>query len=402
MIGTVSIQTVQALAPGQTLWDTAVGGFGVRRQQGKPTYVVKYRASGRQRFLTIGAHGAPWTPDKARKEAKRLLGLIATGSDPAADKAALRSGETLGEVVDAYLPVAGARLRPRTLYEITRHLRVNWAPFHSVSIQAITRRAIAERLRELSAKQGPHTAVHARGALSTCLTWAIREGYELPSNPVQGTNKPAKPSSRDRVLSDAELRSIWLACGEDDHGRIVKLLMLTGQRCNEIGGMQWSELSPPALAELGSAQTLVWTLPATRSKNHREHRLTLPASAVALLPPARTTPFLFGRQGFTSWSSAKVRLDAAIAKQGEALPFWVLHDLRRTAATIMADRLAVDPHIIEALLNHITGHRSGVAGVYNRAKYQPQIAEALAKWSVELQRIIEGRPRSITLRRREG
>jgi Arm DNA-binding domain len=105
----ITIRAVGALTPGQALWDSghreAVRGFGVRRQRGQPVYVLKYRAFGRQRFFTIGRHGSPWTPDTARREAKRLLGLVAAGKDPADEKAqaALQAGDTLRKIADAYL-----------------------------------------------------------------------------------------------------------------------------------------------------------------------------------------------------------------------------------------------------------------------------------------------------------
>jgi hypothetical protein len=123
MLGTISIRTVEALSPGATLWDTAVRGFGVRRQQDSASYIVKYRAGGRQRFLTIGPHGR-LTPDQARREAKRLLGLVASGNDPADEKAqaTLRAADTLGKIAGEYLKYAKQNQRPRTYCETERYL----------------------------------------------------------------------------------------------------------------------------------------------------------------------------------------------------------------------------------------------------------------------------------------
>src|SRR5579859_6394262 len=138
----VTIRAVQSLAPGETIWDAghkeAVRGFGVRRQRGTPVYVVKYRALGRQRFFTIGPHGSPWTPEKARKEAKRLLGLVAGGKDPADAKAQARleATDTLRKVTDEYLKAVESKQRPKTHSEIKRYLNPEkndyWKPLHSI------------------------------------------------------------------------------------------------------------------------------------------------------------------------------------------------------------------------------------------------------------------------------
>jgi integrase len=366
MQGTISIRTVETLPQGETLWDTTVSGFGVRRQTKAAVYIVKYRAAGQQRMLTIGKHGA-WTPDRARREAKRLLGEVATGSDPASAKAEEKRqlADTLGSVSDAYLAVAARRLRPKSLAVTTQYLRRAWAPLHSVSVFALTRRDIASRLREIEAGSGPDAALGARRALSAMFTWAIGEGYELASNPVAGTNRPEIGASRDRVLTADELRSIWLACGSDNYGRIVRLLLLTAQRRSEIGSLRWAEVTADCI-----------NLPASRTKNHTPHSLPLAPAALALLPERRGA-FVFGlRGGFSEWSVAKAALDKRCGVRN-----WRLHDLRRTAATMMADRLGVLPHIIETILNHTGGHKAAEAGIYNRARYTAEVAAALCAWA---------------------
>jgi integrase len=383
MIGTISIRTVEALAPGTTLWDATLSGFGVRRQTTAAVYIVKYRSAGKQRFFTIGKHG-PLTPDKARREAKRLLGEVATGSDPATQKAEAKSAaaDTLSSVIDAYLADAASRLRPRSFIETQRHLRIAWAPLHNVSVFSLSRRDVAEHIRTITASQGANPASGARAALSACLAWAIREGYELPANPVAGTNRPPPTKSRERVLTDTELRSIWLACDDDEYGRIVRLLMLTAQRRNEVGGLRWDEITFTTTAEGVAAQ---WTLPAERAKNHIAHTVPLLPRTVALLPPRRKgSPFVFGtgRNGFGGWVRGKTRLDQQIR-----IAPYTLHDLRRTAATVMADRLGVLPHVVEAILNHVSG--SPVSRVYNKARYLSEMTEALAAWADHIAALVE-------------
>ena len=402
----ITINAVKSLAPGEAIWDAehreAVRGFGVRRQQGHATYVLKYRAHGQQRFYTIGPHGSPWTPDTARREAKRLLGLVAGGKDPSDDKkqSRLQDADTLGRLVDQYLKVAKRKQKPRYFVETKRHLQIGWKPLHRRSVFVIRRSHVAARLAEIADQQGPIAANHARAALSKLFNWGIAEGHDIPANPVTGTNRPATPKSRDRVLTDIELAAIWRACDDDDYGRIVRLLILTAQRRDEVGGMLWPELDTVAG---------LWTLPGARTKNHREHSVPLTPSALALLPPRRNDrDFLFGdgarrdgdpHRGFSGWSKAKTELDKRITKAlGSPLPDWRIHDLRRTAATVMADRLGVLPHIVEAILNHVSGHRAGVAGVYNRARYEGGMRDALNRWADHVVGIVK-RPTPVTLRR---
>jgi integrase len=347
---------------------------------------------GKQQFFTIGRHGSPWTPDKARKEAKRVLGLVADGKDPGAEKKEGRAqaADTLGRVVHDYLKIAKKKQKPRSHSETERHLRINWKPLHPISVFHIRRRQIAACLAEIEAERGAVTAARARAALSALFNWAIREGIDLAANPVLGTNRPAEPKSRERVLTDAELAEIWTACRDDDHGRIVRLLLLTAQRRDEVGGMRRSEI------ERGRK---IWTIPGSRTKNHREHMLPLPDAALALIEASllqTNRDFAFGdgprrigdpQRGFSGWSKSKAALDARILDRrhesdpkAKSLP-WRLHDLRRTAATVMADKLGVLPHIVETVLNHVSGHRAGVAGIYNRARYETEMRDALQRWA---------------------
>ncbi|MGY4306189.1 integrase [Bradyrhizobium sp. USDA 4369] len=401
----ITVRTVQSLGPGETIWDSdhkeAVRGFGVRRQRGTPVYVLKFRASGRQRFFTIGPHGSPWTPERARKEAKRLLGLVAEGKDPAAEREllTLQTADTFRKVAGEYLKTAEQKQRPRTYSEIERYLLCVWKSLHPLPVSQISRRHVAARVSEIAANNGTVTAARARSALSAMFNWAIREGLEIPSNPVLGTNRPAAPRSRERVLTDAELAEIWAGLEDDDYGRIVKLLILTGQRRDEVGGMRWAEID---------RSRCLWTIPGSRTKNHREHPLPLAEAAMTLLPaPSVDREHVFGDgprrkgdqpRGFSGWSKSKGALDERLlarrkerAVAGETvapIPEWWLHDLRRTAATVMADRLGVLPHIIEAVLNHVSGHRAGVAGVYNLARYEAEMRAALTAWASHVDRVV--------------
>ncbi|UPT97662.1 integrase family protein [Bradyrhizobium barranii subsp. apii] len=317
-VSSITIRAVQALKSGEAIWDAdhrqAVRGFGVRRQRDQATYVLKYRMFGRQRFVTIGPHGAPWTPELARREAKRLLGLVADGKDPADEKAKARmqAADTLRVIANQYLRNAKQRLRPGTYAGIERYLLVSWKPLHPVSVFQITRGHISARIADIASRHGKVSAARARTALSSMFNWAIREGLDIAANPVLGTNRPAQPGSRERVLTETELSVIWHACGDDDYGRIVRLLLVTAQRRDEVGSMQWAELN---------TSSGIWTLPSARTKNHREHSLPLVPAALALLPPRRTgRDFLFGdgprrsgdpHRGFSGWSKRRPRLTSA-------------------------------------------------------------------------------------------
>jgi len=410
-LAAVTIRNVEALQQGETIWDgghkAAVKGFGARRQRSDAVYVLKLRIMDQQRFITIGRHGSPWTPHNARKEAKRLLGVAAAGRDPQAAKkeARTQAADRLDKVADLYLKHAKRSLKPRSYVETERHLLKNWKPLHSVSVFHLTRRQVAERLTNIATARTPLIAARARAALSAMFNWAIREGFDIATNPVFGTNRPAEPKSRNRVLADSELAEIWAACRDDDYGRIVKLLILTGQRRDEVGGMCWSEIDK---------EKRLWTIPAARTKNNREHAVPLSEAVLQLVAasPARAErDLIFGdgprregdrHRGYSGWSKSKKALDRRILEarnkaaaeleqavsKTKGLSDWRLHDLRRTSATVMADRLGVLPHIVEAILNHVSGHRAGVAGVYNRARYEAEMRVALERWSEHVSALV--------------
>src|SRR5262249_6629475 len=191
-----------------------------------------------------------------------------------------------------------------------------------------------------------------------------------------------KENSRTRVLSDTELKAIWAACRDNGFGAIIRLLVLTGQRKSEIGSLRWDEVQDEQIV-----------LPPQRTKNGRTHGVPLSDAAKAILDKFRSNhrTYVFGRydSGFGGWNTAKSELDANIAKASKPIEHWTLHDLRRTAATRMAD-LGVQPYIIEAVLNHVSGHRAGVAGIYNRATYDKEKREALNLWAEHVLATVEG------------
>lgn len=381
MLGKITKASVDRIGKGQLLWDQSLNGFGARRQRRHIFYLLRYRLNGRQRFITIGRHGSPWTPDGARTEARRLLGLVASRADPANER--IRPAETLGAEINQYLERKRASMKPRSFVEVERHLLVHAEPLHRLRLAEIDRRTIALRLAEIEQASGPIARNRVRSSLSAMFAWAIREGL-IETNSVVGTGKADEGHSRERVLLESELRDILAALGQDQFSDIMRLLILTGQRREEIGGLRWDEV------DLGRGLIV---LRPERTKNKRLHELPLSTQVKAILERRKVLSGVVSlatgqllspgldvwvwRRRWTNWSGHKATLDRRLnGVVGE----WRLHDLRRTAATVMAE-LGVLPHIIEAILNHVSGHRAGVAGIYNRAKYEPEMRHALQVWA---------------------
>jgi len=222
----------------------------------------------------------------------------------------------------------------------------------------------------------------------------MREGL-IEANPTIGTNVNVEVK-RDRVLSDFELVEIWQVLRPDDYGDIVKLLILTACRRDEIADLAWSEVD--------FDQGLI-VLPPERTKNRRRHVLPLPSVAIEVLkarPRSRDRAMVFGRggRGYQNWSQRKDEADARIAegRGGEMLARWTLHDLRRTAASGMA-KLGTAPHVVECVLGHASGFRAGVAGTYNRYDYRAEMRQALALWAAHVLALLAGQPDNVVMLR---
>jgi integrase len=236
-----------------------------------------------------------------------------------------------------------------------------------------------------------------RATLSSFFSWAISEGL-TEHNPVTGT-KRTEEQSRERVLSFDELGLIWSALEDDHFGAIMKLLALTGQRAAEISGLRRTELHGDG-----------FILPPARTKNGIKHTVPLsePARAIIDAQPRRqgsdgkVRDLIFGYADgpFSGWTGSRKLLNARIEKAtGRPLPHWTPHDLRRSFATHVG-KLGIQPHVIEAILNHVSGFRAGVAGIYNRNPYDAEKRTALALWADHLLAVVEGRESNVTPLRR--
>jgi integrase len=380
-------------------FDTEITGFGLRFRSGnKRTWILQYKVHGKDRRLKLGPYPGI-TARVAREMAQDKLADVWKGRDPQAAKREAKAKAAaqilLRTVIDNYLAAKEPKLRPVSFYDIKRHLENDWKALHGWPIAEIQIPQIATVLDRLE-KAGPVTAARKRSSLSALFKWAMGHGY-VQHNPVIGTINPDNGVPRERVLGDDELRAIWNNCqSDDDYSRIVRLLILTACRKAEVGGMSWSELN---------FDNYTWTIPGARTKNKRDHTLPLPHAFWKIIESVKRRPsrdYLFGYSdhGYSNWHDPKVALDGRCGVTG-----WTHHDIRRTVATKMAESpdkedptksgLGIKPHVVEALLNHVSGHKSGVAGIYNRASYLPEVKTALVRWAEYVANITSGEERKI-------
>jgi len=363
-IRTLPLKGTDALYP-----DDDVPNFYLRvREGGSRTFLIQWRQGQVQRRSTVGKVGV-YSLDEARKKARKLLVDIDNNIDPIARKAQARvdDRQLFGVLADEYLEFRAKDLRPRSLVQCRHHLQTYFVSLRGLPLHRINRATIAAELRTVAKERGAVSANRGRSTLSAFFGWCIGEGV-IEANPVINTNKSSEGMGRERVLTDDELVAVWDAAPANDYGRIIRLLLLTGQRREEIGGLRWAEIVDGAIC-----------LPRERTKNGRAHVVPLSPQAMALLNEQhqrQDREFVFGEgaNGFVGFSSRKKKLDKASGVTG-----WVVHDLRRTVATRMSD-LGVAPHVVEAILNHVSGFRAGVSGVYNRSAYTEEKRAAMILW----------------------
>jgi integrase len=381
--------------------DSIVPGLALRlREGGSRTWVFSYRVGIKQRRMTLGS-ASVISVQEARRKATQLYASAKLGIDPALQKAKARTDAV--ETIKAKLPLYLARqqdrvreghLRRSSYIEIERHLLVHAKRQHAKPLAEVTRRDVATVLSALPERLSGGTVNRVQTTLSGFFAWTIREGL-IDSNPVEGTER-REEGERTRLIIDVELRHIWAALRDDAYSDILRLLILTGARREEIGGLHWREVD---------LTTRCITLPPERTKNRREHEIYLSDSALNILrsrpvlTQADGTPskcvFGRGQQGFNDWAGSKNDLDRRIAEArravgADAITDWTLHDFRRMISTAMHDRLGIMPHVVEAVLGHV-GHQGGIAGRYNRALYRAEKAAALNRWAHMVSDILEGR-----------
>jgi integrase len=378
----------------QFTWDDSIKGLAIRiNDKGNRRWIIQWKQHGRTRRLNLGTFpnmGA----EQARKIALKKFALIQDGHDPHQEKADKRKAHahTFLSVAKDYVAAKKLEdLRPGTIYDTQRYLLgtekrkgIEYVKqLYTAPISTITRADIASVVNRVTREHGRAAAGQMRQKLLEMFKWAMQCGC-IEKNPVIDSIKPTTNAPRKRVLGDDELAAVWKEAGDGDYGRIVKLLILTGARRQEIGGMRWTEI-----------KNNEWTLPEERSKNREA--LTLPLTPLALsiiqnAPRQLHRDHVFGTradEGFTMWGEMKEDLDERL--KDKVKEPWVIHDLRRSVATRMGD-IGIMPHIVEVILNHLSGHKAGPAGVYNRSVYRDEVRAAMMKWSDHVEALVGGKP----------
>ncbi len=425
--GTISKRAVDALgATGRThyLWDNDPIGFGVRvTPAGAKSYIFQFRMGGRGAALRREIIGRveKMAPEKARQRAHDLAHLARIGTDPIDKKHADRKAKAEAKVMERelafetyatdYLDKRVKAERPRSYVFSEGILRLHVTPtLKKTPLPSITRRDIAKVLDAIPPTQ-PAVRRNVFAVLRKLFNWAKERG-DIASSPMDGMKAPPSVASRDRVLSDSELALALRAANNLDwpFGPLYILLFATGQRREEVAGLDWRELD---------RANAVWTLPRERSKNGEANIIPLNSHAIEALdklarqegkerPEWPRTGLLFSTTGKTTvsgFSRAKARLDSEMLRlakkdaekaeldpEAVSLTPWRLHDARRTLATGM-QRLGIRFEVVEAVLNHTAGvSRSGVAAVYQRHGWGPEKRAALDAWADHCERLISPPP----------
>lgn len=387
--GKITKRTVDALIASRSegfLWDDGIKGFGAKiTKSGAVSYILQFRMGGREastRRYTIGSHGSPWTPATAREEAQRLFLLIAQGIDPVEVEKQRRR-----EAVDLAFSNYAERFERSCVGRgwkvlVARSFRIHVKPvLGSKPLPKITRSdvvAVFDRMPDCQVANRRNVFA----VLRRMFRWAVSRG-DIDRSPMEGMETPPAVKARDRWLSDQELARIWEHAPKTHHcfGPIVRLLIVTGQRREEVSSLSWEELEQ---------HERMWTLPGDRAKNGEPNRVPLNELAVAVLDavagkstwPRRGKVFSTSTGGgFTGYHKGKEKLDRMVAEDGgDPIAPWRLHDLRRTLATGF-QRLGVRFEVTEAVLNHVGGSRAGVAGIYQRHDWKVEKREALDLWN---------------------
>lgn len=397
--------TVEAVPPGEGdrfVWDDRLVGFGLKvTPKGRRTYVVQYRPKGssQARRITLGSHGSPWTTEKAREAAEHLLLRVRNGEDPveteraaraAAQHAATREGlfeVVLDEFIERY-----AKPKNRRWAEARRAIAFDALPaWRGRTVASISRRDVMELIDGVN-QRSPSSARALHAQLRRMFGWCVERLY-IEQSPFSGLRGPPPVQSRDRWLNDAEITLLWrsLEIVGGPFEPLFKVLLLTGQRREEVTGMRWREL------DLDRAE---WVIPRERSKNATAHAVDLAPGVVAILGGMpKAGELVFTSTGVTPLSGhGKARqrhletMRRLVAEGGggrksapQVAP-WTVHDLRRTAATGMA-ALGHPPHVIEAVLNHRSGTRGGLVAVYQHYQHRSERKAALLEWATHVEQL---------------
>lgn len=371
-----SLKSLRTSKSRDMFWDSVLPGFGVRvTQNGRKTFVVRYRLNGKRPRVTIGSYPAFGLAD-ARARARTILLQVGTGEDPC-------RAESFAALADLYLE-RHAKPKKRSWRYDERQLKRDLLPAWGKRKAAEIRRGdVHEILDGILDRGSPAMANRTRALISKVFNFGITRGI-VEHNPAAHVPPPAKLQSRQRVLSEEEIRELWTLLDSDLLTPLMaasfKLRLLTAQRGIEVLSMQWDQVDG-----------VWWTIPPEVAKNGLAHRVPLSAQAKAVLDGIQHlsggTPWVFPSprdNGPIQWVQKASR-----ELRGETSFDWTPHDLRRTAATCMAS-MGVQRVVLSKILNHV---ESSVTAIYDRASYDRDKQEALIQWGTELERICSHRKR---------
>ena len=360
---------------------------------GQKTFALFARVNGRLVNTKIGS-AAVLNLAAARAKGREVLAGIVEGEDPrAAKRDASRAAADTVEVLARRFVERHAKVRNRTWKDTEQRLAREVLPrWRGRSISSITQSDVVALLDAIMDRGAPRAANLALATVRRMFNWACERGM-LETSPCDRVKAPAPEVKRDRVPTDIELALIWRAAEELRYpfGRFYQILILSGQRREQVAGMRWSELDSKLTA---------WTVPGARTKNGVEHKIPISAATRAILaslPRFRGCDLVFSTNGKTSisgFSKAKAKLDSAVAAHNGDVPIepWVPHDLRRAIASGLAG-LGVQLPVVEKILHHLSGSFGGVSGVYQRHSFFNEMAEALERWGQHVRSLAEPSPR---------
>ena len=392
-----------------TYWDNQCPGFGLRvSPRNRRTWLAMYRVGGKAVMETLGTMAETPSVADARARARSSMTRAREGVNPVAERRASEQEAaaealTFGEVVERFLAEHVERnSAPKYAREVRRILDHDVLPrWGAKPVREIVKHDVNELLNGKAANRERRRKGTRDGAtvqanrtltrLRTLFRWA--QAMDLIAvDPTAGVRHRVKERARDRALDECEIRSFWLSCGGLGwpFGPLFKLLLLTAQRREEVGGMRWAELD---------LEKRIWSIPRERAKSDRANIVHLSAMAVDIIEALpRTGELVFsgtGKTAVSGYSRATARLDRLMAEQhhqdsgdpeAEIEP-WILHDLRRTAATGMAE-IGIAPHVVDKILNHSAGTIRGVAAIYNRHAYLDERKGALEAWGRRISALV--------------
>ena len=408
----LTTKTVETIKPDPNqrleLPDPALSGlYLVVQPSGAKSWALRYRYAGKPKKLTLGRWPVMGLAD-ARAAASNAIEAVDYGNDPSAAKKATKAARLETQLserdkIKTLVEKFGAR-HLSTLKsgetvkrELNRHVVAIWG---ERDIQTITKRDVIDLLDGIADSRRIVTANRVRAYLNKFLSWCVERDI-IKQSPAMGVKPAAKEKSRDRVLTDQEIKWFWQACTVEGQpwGHLGKMLLLTGQRLGEVVNMTDREITGD-----------LWHLTADRTKNGRAHDVALSEAARAILGAVErvkggagyifTTNGASALQGYHKGRNhiAKRMAEIASHEAGEAMeiPHWTFHDLRRTAATGMA-RLGIPVRVTEAVLNHVSGTAGGIVGVYQRHDYADEKRNALDAWARFVGDLVDGASDNVVL-----